>query len=204
MVRHMEDGDSVFVVIMAQGITSRKEKDGKYDKELSELRGDAKRALAKLGVMDVEFLDFPDNAMDSVPLLEIVKRLEKIIKDKKPEVVYTHHWGDLNIDHRTTFNAVMTACRPGTPAVRKIMCFEVASSTEWNVQNTANVFLPNIFLDITDSVDKKIAALLEYRGEMRPYPHPRSIEGVRIMAKMRGLVIGKKAAEAFELVREIV
>ena len=122
----------------------------------------------------------------------------------KPEVIYTHHWGDLNIDHRITFNAVMTACRPFGSPVKKILCFEVLSSTEWNVQNAANAFMPNLFIDVTDTLAKKIAALREYKGEMRPYPHPRSLEGAELLAKTRGLTIGANAAEAFEIAREIV
>ena len=200
MAKHAASGDLVSVLILGEGVASRLVEGKEYAKEKESLRGDAKRALAKLGVKDVTFLDFPDNSFDAVPLLKIIKAVEKVVSDKKPELVYTHHRGDLNIDHRRTFEAVLTACRPVGSTVRKIMCFEVLSSTEWNVGSS---FIPNAFVDITDLFDKKIAALREYRSEMRQYPHPRSPEGAEILAKMRGLVVGRKAAEAFEIVREI-
>ena len=119
-------------------------------------------------------------------------------------MVYTHHYGDLNVDHRRTFEAVLTACRPVNCSVKKLLCFEVLSSTEWNAQTAANVFLPNYFVDVGKYLDKKIAALSEYTTEMREYPHPRSLEGVKILAKLRGMAVGADSAEAFELVREII
>lgn len=200
IAKHIASGDSVSVLILGEGVASRKEQREDYAKERDSLRADAKRALAKLGVKDVTFLDFPDNSFDTVPLLKIIKAVENIVSEKKPELVYTHHRGDLNIDHRRTFEAVLTACRPLGSSVRKIMCFEVLSSTEWNVGSS---FIPNALVDITDVFEKKIAALREYQSEMRQYPHPRSLEGAEILAKTRGLVIGRKAAEAFEIVREI-
>jgi len=122
----------------------------------------------------------------------------------RPEKLYTHHWGDLNIDHRITFQAVITACRPAGSSVKKIMCFEILSSTEWNIQNSQNAFMPNLFVDISDTLSKKIDALTEYIGEMRDYPHPRSLDGAKALAKTRGTVIEVEAAEAFEIVREII
>lgn len=203
MAKHVASGDEVSVLILGEGVASRKEHGEDYSKERESLRADSKRALARLGVKDVSFLDFPDNSFDTVPLLKIVKAVEKAVTEKKPDVVYTHHWGDLNIDHRVTFDAVLTACRPPGSSVSKIMCFEVLSSTEWNVQNAGNAFVPNAFVDITDVLEKKISALKEYKSEMRSYPHPRSSEGAEILAKMRGMAIGKKAAEAFHIAREV-
>jgi LmbE family N-acetylglucosaminyl deacetylase len=200
---HVAKGDTVSVAILGTGITARKEKGIQMVDELKTLRGDAKRALAKLGVNDVSFFDFPDNRFDSVDLLDIVKTVEAEVARANPEVVYTHHWGDLNIDHRRTFDAVMVACRPAGSPVKKIICFEVLSSTEWGTQTPATVFLPNMYVDVSNTLAKKLAALKEYKTEMRVYPHPRSLEGVESLAKTRGLVIGAKAAEAFEIVREI-
>jgi LmbE family N-acetylglucosaminyl deacetylase len=204
MAKHAAGGDSVSVLILGTGVASRKGKGESASGEINTLRENSRRALAKLGVKDAEFLDFPDNRFDSINLLDIVKALEKVVESKKPEMVYTHHWGDLNIDHRIAFNAVMTACRPVGSPVKKILCFEVPSSTEWNTQNATNAFMPNLFVDVADTLAKKIAALREYKGEMRPYPHPRSPEGAELLARSRGLAIGAKAAEAFEIAREIV
>ena len=204
MAKHVEQGDLVSVLILGEGIASRKEKGAQYKKEIEALRADAKRALAKLGVSDVSFFDFPDNRFDGVDLLDIVKTVEAEIARLGPDTIYTHHQGDLNIDHRRTFDAVMVACRPAGSTVKKIMCFEVLSSTEWSAQTPASAFLPNMFVDISDMLTNKLSALKEYKTEMRPYPFPRSLEGAELLAKVRGLTIGKKAAEAFEIVREIV
>lgn len=203
MARHVAEADSVSVAILGTGAASRRRKGESASAEVEALRGDARRALARLGVRDVDFFDFPDNRFDSVDLLDIVKIVEAEVGKAKPEIVYTHHWGDLNIDHRRTFEAVMTACRPAGSPVRKILCFEVLSSTGWNANNAANAFMPNLFIDVAATLPKKIAALREYLGEMRQYPHPRSPEGAEILARARGLAIGAKAAEAFEIAREI-
>ena len=204
VAKHIASGDSVSVLILGEGIASRKERGENYAKEKETLRADSRRALASLGVKDISFLDFPDNSFDTVPLLEIIKAIEKVMAEKKPEIVYTHHWGDLNIDHRRTFDAVLTACRPPGSTVKKILCFEVLSSTEWTAQTAENAFMPNLYVDITNTLEKKISALKEYRSEIRPYPHPRSPEGAEILAKMRGIIVGKRAAEAFHIVREII
>lgn len=206
MASHIEKKESVSVIILGTGLASRNEdKNADISKELKILRDQSKKALSKLGVLDVTFFDFPDNRFDSVSLLDIVKVIERTIEQKKPDIIYTHHWGDLNVDHRITFNAVMTASRPiQSQCVKKILCFEVLSSTEWNVPNSSNVFMPNTFVDISKTLKKKLAALGEYTGEMREYPHPRSIKGAELLAKVRGLIISTEAAEAFELVREVV
>lgn len=204
MSKHVENGDSVSVIILGTGIASRKESGSDISSELKKLRSDCKSALAKIGVTDVSFFDFPDNSFDSIPLLSIVKSVEDVIAKKKPSIIYTHHWGDLNVDHRLTFNAVMTASRPFNCSVHKILCFEVLSSTEWNVANSANSFMPNVFVDVSKNLEKKISALSQYKSEMRDYPHPRSLKGNEYLAKYRGLIIGVAAAEAFELAREVI
>ncbi|MBI5223465.1 PIG-L family deacetylase [Candidatus Micrarchaeota archaeon] len=206
MARHIKEGDSVSVIILGTGLASRNEdKNSDISREMLKLREDSKKALGELGVKEVEFFDFPDNRFDSVDLLEIVKTIEKVIDRKKPEIIYTHHWGDMNIDHRMTFSAVMTATRPMLScSVKKILCFEVTSSSEWNAQNPNNAFMPNYFVDVSQTLKKKLDALAHYKGEMREYPHPRSTEGNEYLARMRGLTISTKAAEAFVLVRELV
>lgn len=202
IAKHIAQKDIVKILILGTGVTSRDLNEGK--KDIEKLRLESRKALSKLGVSDVEFFDFPDNKFDSVPLLEIIKRIETVFSNYKPEVVYTHHEGDLNIDHRVTFNAVITACRPSNNFVKKILCFEVPSSTEWNFQNGSNAFLPNVYIDISKYLEKKLSALNEYKGEMRPWPHPRSIKAVESLALWRGSTIGVDAGEAFELVREII
>ena len=167
------------------------------------LKLNQKKAAAKIiGLKDISFENFPDQQFDTVPLLTIVKTIEAHIKKIKPHTIYTHHRGDLNKDHRICFEAVMTACRPiGTHTVKEIYSFECLSSTEWSEEKTFN---PNVFVDVSKTIDTKVKALAAYKSEMRPYPHPRSVKGAEILAEYRGLTISTKHAEAFELVRTIV
>jgi LmbE family N-acetylglucosaminyl deacetylase len=168
------------------------------------LKNEAESAARILGASDIVFGGLPDNRFDSLPLLDIVKTVEGWIERYQPEIVYTHHPGDLNIDHGLSYRAVLTASRPteGT-AVREIYSFEIASSTEWAFQSIEPVFRPNTFVDIAATIDRKIEALQAYETEVRPFPHPRSPEALRAMALRWGSATGMEYAEAFEMVRSI-
>jgi N-acetylglucosamine malate deacetylase 1 len=157
--------------------------------------------LRILGVTYWHALDFPDNRMDNVPLLDVVQALEPIIEQVQPTRVYTHHHGDLNVDHRITHQAVMTAFRPVPgSSVREILTFEVMSSTEWTAAGVAP-FVPNAFVDIGNYLPNKLEALAAYEMEMRPAPHSRSVAHIEALVRHRGNCIGVEAAEAFEVVR---
>ena len=206
IAKWVNNGDEVNVLVLAEGITSR-DKTRNLDsrsKELSDLKKSALNASEILGVKSVHLLSYPDNRMDSVDLLDIVKDIENHIKKTKPQVVITHHPSDLNIDHQITFKATLTACRP-LPGnfVKRIMCFEVLSSTEWQVPFSNNVFFPTWYEDITNTFSSKINALKCYEDELNKWPHPRSFEAVESLAKRRGSSVGVNMAEAFALVREI-
>ena len=173
----------------------------KMEEQIKKLRLDAKRALKILGIKNIEFFDFPDNEMDMVSNLEITKTIENIIKKFKPDVIYTHTKNDINVDHRAIFNATITATRPSTRVnVRKVICFEVPSSTEWNFGDT---FSPNIFVDIKRELSYKKKAIQTYKTELKKFPHPRSANSLDIIAKRWGTVSGFEASEAFELIREL-
>lgn len=145
---------------------------------------------------------FPDNRFDLSPLLAIVQEVEAAIEREQPGVIYTHQPHDLNVDHRLTCQAVLTATRP-TPgqSVKAVYGFEVPSSTEWAFG--APAFQPNVFVDISETLDTKLAALRCYASELRPFPHPRSEEAVVARARYWGSVAGIPAAEAFVLLREV-
>ena len=161
-------------------------------------------AAAKVGAKDVALFKLPDNRLDTVPLLDLVKLVEDIIQKFQPEVIYTHHAGDLNIDHGLVQRAVLTATRPlPGQSVREIYAFEVPSSTEWAFQQLQPVFRPNVFVDISRTLEAKIAGLACYDSETRKFPHPRSPEALRALAARWGSVAGCQAAEAFELVRSV-
>jgi len=206
IARHVDNGDQVQVLIMAEGATARLHHRDRVEvsEELSTLDRAAKAAGSILGVVGVELLDLPDNRLDSLDRLDLIKLIEWQIERHQPQVVYAHHAADVNIDHRRMHEAVVTACRPiPGHCVRRLLSFEVASSTEWQVPFSAPAFQPNLFVDISAQWDRKRAALEAYASEMRPWPHARSIEAVEHLARWRGAQVGVKAAEAFCLLREL-
>lgn len=206
IAKHVTKGDEVRVLVMAEGITSRdKSRDTKSNKDkLSKLAVAANKAGEVLGVSRVILCNFPDNRMDSVDLLDIVKVVEEVVGDYSPEIVYTHHPADLNIDHRRVHDAVMTACRPEPFCkVKTILLFEVASSTGWGSSGHNSGFIPNWFVDISDVLSLKIKALEIYQEEMRNWPHARSISAIEHLARWRGASVGLEAAEAYVLGRNL-
>lgn len=200
IARHSADGDRVHVVYVADGVSSR---EVGTTADLVARQQAASVAGAILGVHSATYLDLPDNRLDTVPLLDIVRQLESILASVRPEIVYTHHHGDLNVDHRITHQALLTAARPlpGSP-LREILAFEVMSSTEWNSPDIAP-FLPTLFVDVGDYLVAKESALQAYGGEMRQPPHSRSVEHLRCLAMHRGNCVGLAAAEAFMVVRTV-
>ena len=206
IARLVKEGNTVYTLILGEGITSRDETRNrrKREKEIKELRLQIKRANKIIGVRDTFVFDFPDNRFDTVALLDIVKTIEKVKIDVKPDIVFTHHRGDLNVDHRMTFEAVMTAFRPMEGEnTKEIYSFEIPSSTEWNAPISTNYFIPNYFVDISKTLELKIMAMKDYKSEIREYPHPRSPEAIKIYAKRWGIQAGLQAAEAFEIIRMI-
>jgi len=199
-----DQGAIVHVAFLADGVFSRAGEEEAQQAELTARRMAAQKACNILGVKSVSFGEFPDNRMDTVALLDITKALEELIVVHRPEVVFTHHAGDVNIDHRRIHEAVVTACRPqfGQP-VKTILCFEVPSSTEWQLPGSAPGFVPNWFEDISSTIELKLAALDAYAAELRAWPHPRSRQGVEHLARWRGATVGVDAAEAFILGRKL-
>jgi LmbE family N-acetylglucosaminyl deacetylase len=203
--RLVAEGHEVHFAILGEGMTSRHPQRSDTDaKQLTVLHQQARAAAAKLGVKNLSLHKLPDNRLDTVPLLEVVKLVEELVDRVKPEIIYTHHAGDLNVDHGVIHRAVLTATRPtaGRP-VLEIYAFEVSSSTEWAFQRIEPIFRPNVFVDITRTLEAKIAAMECYESEARKFPHPRSPEALRAIATRWGSVVGCGAAEAYELVRSV-
>lgn len=195
----------VRILILGEGVSARYARRGQASaRDLQRLRTQARVAARLLGAAGVECSGLPDNRFDQVALLDIVKCVEQALARMKPTVVYTHHPGDLNIDHQLTFRAVLTATRPLPDAgVRELYAFEIPSSSEWSFHRTGPAFQPTMFVNITRTLEKKIRALQVYRGEVRRFPHPRSPEALRAIAHRWGSVVGVNAAEAFELIRAV-
>lgn len=204
---HAQAGDEVHIVIMAEGLTSR---DPKRDITSSQgnlcaLADSARRANALLGAATVILHSLPDNRMDTLDRLDVIKLIEREMERVRPDVVYTHHAGDLNLDHRIVHESVLTACRPKpTHPVKTLLFFEVLSSTEWMPAVSGPAFTPNWFVNISATIALKLQALDCYASEMHAWPHARSIKAVENLAGWRGSSVGVNAAEAFILGRNIV
>lgn len=205
IARHVEEGDPVYTILLGEGITSRREEAGVAPTaELISLKQNAIEAAGIIGIEKTFFFDFPDNKFDTVPRLSIIKAIESIKAEIQPEVIYTHHRNDLNIDHRITFDAVLTAFRPmAGEAARRILSFPVPSSTEWYAPAGETAFTPNVFVNVGKTFDKKINAMKAYKGEIREFPHPRSPRALEAIAKTWGLTVGMDCVEPFVLVREL-
>ncbi len=200
LARHAAKGDAVHILFLTDGVSARG-----VDKAAAERRAKAaKLSASALRAQEPEFLGLPDNRLDRLELLDIVQPIENVIRKIAPRTIYTHHAGDLNIDHVLCHRAVLTACRPlPGSSVLRIYAMEVPSSTEWSSPNSGNAFMPTHFVDISGTQEAKRRALEAYGEEMRPFPHARSYEVVEALATWRGASVGLRAAEAFMVVREI-
>ncbi len=201
IARYAEHGDEVWVCILSEGVSARHD-------HVNQQKECALKACEVLGVKRVVFCDLPDQRLDSLPLLDIIRPVAACVEELRPEVVYTHFKEDVNQDHRLAFQATMVAVRPfGNNSVNRVLCFESPSSTEWAAPLAGIVFAANVFVDISDTLITKLEAMRSYAmthvSEVPPYPHPRSYEALETYAKRHGISVGLRAAEPFMLVREI-
>lgn len=204
MAHHAEKGNKVHVIFLADGLTSRGETSITAT-DLERRKEAAHRACETLGAHPPRFLGLPDNRLDSLSLLDVVQQIEPVIAEVKPISIYTHHGGDLNVDHRVAHQAVMTACRPQPGFyVRAIYSFEVPSSTEWSSSAIGTPFCPTLFVDVTKYLERKIQALRFYTEEIHDFPHARSLKAVQAQALLRGVSVGVEAAEAFMVERQLI
>ncbi len=205
IARYAQEGHAVSILILANGLTSRVDFDPARDGAKLAVHHDrARRAAALLGAKDVQLAGFPDQKMDTLPLLDITHTIEREIARVKPTVVFTQHGGDLNMDHVITFRATLTATRPmAGGVVRSVFSYEIPSSTDWSFQQFEPRFTPSVFHDIAPHLEAKIAAMQIYESEARAFPHPRSPEALRANAQRWGSAVGYHAAEAFHCVRDL-
>jgi len=203
IARLINAGLKAYTLILGEETTSRdnKREISKRKNEMQQLKNNMFKANKIIGISKVFTINFSDNRFDSVSLLDIVKKIEKIKNKIKPDTIFTHYRNDLNIDYRKTFEAVLTAARPmEDETVKTIYSFEILSSTEWNYPTTLS---PNVFFDISNYLDKKIDSMNCYKAELRDFPHPRSVETISNNAKNWGSKVGLKYAEEFKLIRKI-
>jgi LmbE family N-acetylglucosaminyl deacetylase len=200
IAKHISSGDSVHIMFMTNGVGAR---DIASDSDIKNRQAATNNVANILGITSIQNCDFPDNKMDTIPLLRVVKSVESVINKIQPDIVYTHHIGDLNIDHQLTHKAVVTSCRP-TPnfCVQEIYTFEVLSSTEWNTPGYFP-FVPNRYVDISDFIDVKRKILEEYIHEMNQSTHSRNIDNVICLNALRGHSVGVNYAESFAIIRSV-
>ena len=203
VARLIKEGYEAYTLILGEGKTSRDEKrvvENKKD-EIEILNSEIKRANDTIGIKKTFIYNFADNRFDSVDLLDIVKVISKVKEEIKPDIIFTHYENDLNIDHTITYKAVLTATRPmKNECVKEIYSFEILSSTEWNYPIS---FSPDVYFDIEDFIDIKLEAMKKYYSELCEYPHPRSLDGIKLNAQYNGMRVGKKYVEAFKCIRII-
>lgn len=187
-------GYKVITVIFAKG---RKE-------EEIHMKQAVLKANKHLGIEEIIFLEYPNLLLETFPLHVINKEIESLVAKYEPSMIFTHHYGDINMDHQILFQAVLTAARPlpGRNPI-ELLCFETVSSSEWSQHTNDKSFKPNYYVDITDTIDIKLESLQFYDVEMRPFPHPRSYKGVQHLAQVRGMTVGVDHAEAFEIIRRV-
>ena len=199
MIKHIEAGDEVFVCIATKGCLPLFS-----PKSVEKVRNEAKKCHNLIGVKKTYFLDFPAAMMEKVERYELNGKFLDVIREVQPDIVYIPHWGDMQKDHQMVAEACMVALRPKyEPKVKAIYSYETMSETAWNAPNVQNDFIPNVFVDISDTLEKKKHALNVFETQVSPFPDARSLESINALAKYRGALMNVKAAEAFMLIREI-
>ncbi len=191
---HTRAGHSVTFVIVCEGESLRYGERGVNQKE------HIRRASERLGVQDVRLLGFPDQRLDTYSLVEIVTPLEQIIQEVKPQIIYCQYGGDINQDHQILFKALLIATRPTDDSIVSLRAFDTASSTEWGFPGS---FMPDTYVDISETLETKLEAMACYVSEVRPYPHPRSIDALRNRAQAWGNRVCMEAAEVFLTIRSV-
>lgn len=206
IARLANEGYKVHILLMADGESSRESAGQPIDHGLLSARNaEAKNACKILGCSSVKSLNLPDNRLDRLERLDIVKQIEQFVERYQPSTVFTHHIGDVNIDHRIVHDAVIAACRPQPDhPVKELLFFEIPSSTEWRPPGSAVTFAPSVFFNVSGTLDLKLKALQVYERELRTFPHARSLKAVEALARWRGATVGVEAAEGFVLGRKLV
>jgi len=199
IARRIAEGNNVTVLIITKGIEEL------FASEVIEnIRMEAKAAHRYLGVHKTIFFDFPAPLLDQTPSYKISMEISKVLQSVQPEVVYIPHRGDIHKDHKMVFESALVAMRPiGQYTVKQIYAYETLSETEWAAPFADDAFIPNVFVDITRFIYNKIEAMKHYKSQLKEFPHSRSVEVIQSLAKYRGASVGKKAVEAFMLIRKI-
>lgn len=195
--KHVDNGDVVHALVLSEGASARYE-----DGMEKALRTCAERSAEMIGFSTIDFGNLPDQRLDAMPIIEVTQLVEETIQSLRPSIVYTHSHVDVNSDHGVVSRAVWTACRPyATPWIERILAFETPSSTEWAWAAPESAFQPQWFVDVERTLQRKLDAMACYTSELRPYPHPRSLQALEERARYWGSIAGGVAVEPFVLLR---
>jgi LmbE family N-acetylglucosaminyl deacetylase len=204
IIRHIAEGDMVYVCIVTRGKPPVYNHSPEILEKLPhDLYDEIEESHAILGVKKTYYLQFPAVMLETVPRYELNRKICELINTLKSDVVYVPHFGDMQKDHALTSEAVMVAARPkGDRVIQAVYSYETLSETEWNIPHTANAFIPNVYVDISKFLNKKLEAMKCFRSQLCEFPNPRSIQAITALAKYRGSTMGADAAEAFMLIRD--
>ena len=199
MRRLADEGHGVTVAIVTKGWAPLFP-----EEQVAQVRTEAQAANAALGVKRVRFMDLPVTKLHAIPEHELNAAFNALITDEQPEWVFRPFPGDRHEDHRQVFDAALIALRPvpDRSYVKRILCYETVSETHWAVSHLEPAFQPQLWFDIGDQLDAKLAAMRIYASQIRPAPDARSLEALQALATWRGSIVGMSAAETFVLVRE--
>ncbi|WP_313130758.1 PIG-L deacetylase family protein [Anaerocolumna sp.] len=200
IAKYIHEGHNVFVCITSRGYKPL------FSEELVEtVLREAKECHKLLGIKETFYFDFPASMLEKVNRSEINDKLYEVIYKVQPDIVFIPHYGDMQKDHEIIAEASMVALRPKYKhRVKTIYSYETVSETECNIPHTANVFIPNVYIDISNYLQKKMEAMKQYQSQLYDFPNSRSIEALDALAKYRGATINVRAAEAFALIRQVI
>lgn len=199
IAKRVAEGDEVYVCVVTKG-----PKILFSEQFIEQTRAECKKADSLLGARETVFLDFPSVMLETVPRYELNGKISEYVQAVKPDEVYIPHRGDMQLDHQLVVDAAMVALRPKYEhVVKRIYAYETLSETGWNIPNATNDFIPNVYENITDYLEKKLKAIEIFKTQMSKFPAARSAGAVEALARFRGCTVGVAAAEAFSLVREI-
>ncbi len=199
IVNRVADGHNVYVCIVTKGCEPLF-----HEEYVEQGRSECREADRYLGVKETFFLDFPAVMLEEVPRYKLNDGILGVIQRVKPDEVYIPHRGDMQLDHQMVVDAAMVALRPKyAHVVKQIYAYETLSETGWNIPNAANDFIPTVYEDISETLEKKIAAMNIFKSQLADFPAARSLGAIEALARFRGATVNVMAAEAFTLIREI-
>lgn len=199
MIKNIAQGNEVYVCIVTKGVEPLFRESGT---EIT--RNEARTCHKALGIKETIFLDFPAVMIEECHRYEVNAKIQDLVERIAPTEVYLPHWGDMQKDHQIVTDYAMVALRPKYSfAPKRIYAYETMSETGWNVPNVQNEFSPNVFVDISEQLGAKLDAMRFFATQLSEFPNARSLEALEALAKYRGALMNVRAAEAFELIREL-